>query len=150
MIDTSDLQLRPSQAHQFDGVEELTVLKTPDINWLHVISRPSILPWRDYEFRTAWMHMLDREFLIRSPWEGAGKVPTTDTFLVPGNPWNNPDLPPIPEFNLDKARDILQKAGYSWDADKRLVYPDPGDQKFRERVNKVLKSHTWGGLKMMS
>jgi peptide/nickel transport system substrate-binding protein len=150
MIDTSDLQLRPSQAHQFDGVEELTVLKTPDINWLHVISRPSILPWRDYEFRTAWMHMLDREFLIRSPWEGAGKVPTTDTFLVPGNPWNNPDLPPIPEFNLDKARDILEKAGYTWDADKRLVYPDPGDQKFRERVNKVLKSHTWGGLKMMS
>jgi peptide/nickel transport system substrate-binding protein len=36
--------------------------------------------------------------------------------------WNNPKIPVI-EFNLDKAKDILKAAGYTWDEKGRLCYP---------------------------
>ena len=67
-----------------------------------------------------------------------------------GSPWNNPDLPPQPQFDLDKARAILKEAGYSWASDGRLVYPAPDDAKFRQRVEQVSKEgYKWGGLKML-
>jgi peptide/nickel transport system substrate-binding protein len=37
--------------------------------------------------------------------------------------WNNPDIPII-EFDLDKAREILKAAGYTWDKKGRLCYPE--------------------------
>jgi hypothetical protein len=59
-------------------------------------------------------------------------------------------LPPIPQFDLDKARAILREAGYSWAADGRLVYPAPDDAAFRARVTRVCKDgYVWGGLKML-
>ena len=84
------------------------------------------------------------------PWEGGGRIPQANTFLVDRNPWNNPDLPPLPEFNLGQARQILQAAGYSWDAQGRLLYPSPTDARYRERVRHVSKpGYSWGGLMML-
>jgi peptide/nickel transport system substrate-binding protein len=125
-------------------------VRTPDINWLHGVPRISNLPWRDIEFRRAWHHSFDREFLVKVVWEGAGRIPKSNTFLVEGSPWYNPDLPPQPQFDLDKARAILKDAGYSWASDGRLVYPAPDDAKFRQRVEQVSKEgYKWGGLKML-
>jgi peptide/nickel transport system substrate-binding protein len=142
--------LRPSQAKQLAGSKHLTDVRTTDLNWLHGVPRVSVLPWRDYEFRRAWHHSIDRNFLVDVVWEGAGRQPTANTFFVTGSPWNNPALPPIPEFDLDKAREILRAAGYSWAADGRLVYPAPDDAAFRARVTRVCKDgYVWGGLKML-
>ena len=81
---------------------------------------------------------------------GWGRPPKSNTFLVDGSPWNNPNLPPAPPFDLLKARDILKAAGYSWAADGRLVYPPPTDANFRKRVTEVTKpGYKWGGLKML-
>jgi ABC-type transport system substrate-binding protein len=115
------------------------------------VKRISWLPWRDVEFRRAWSHTIDREFLVRVVWEGNGRVPRADTFLVDGNPWTNPDLPAPAGFDLAKAREILGDAGYSWAPDdQRLVYPRPDDARWRERVERVcVPGYTWGGLKMI-
>ena len=150
LIESSDTHLTPSQAKQLTGVQGLTIVRTPDLNWLHGVPRASNLPWRDYEFRRAWQHSIDREFLVKVVWEGAGRLPLGNTFLVEGNPWNNPNLPPVPPFDLDKARAILKAAGYSWADDGRLVYPSPQDQEFRKRVQQVCKDgYKWGGLEML-
>jgi ABC-type transport system substrate-binding protein len=96
------------------------------------------------------MHAFDRKYLVDVPWEGGGRLPTANTFLVEGNSWSNPDLPPIPQFNLEHARDVLREAGYTWARDGRLVYPAPTDSRFRERVMRVSKpGYTWGGLMML-
>ena len=150
LIESSDTHLTPSQAKQLTGVSGLTIVRTPDLNWLHAVPRASNLPWRDFEFRSAWHHSIDREFLIKVVWEGAGRMPGGNTFLVEGNPWNNPALPPVPPFDLAKARAILKDAGYTWSDDGRLVYPSPDDAGFRSRVRKVCKDgYTWGGLEMI-
>jgi len=123
-----------------------------DINWLHGVTRISWLPFRDYEFRRAWHHSFDRKFLVDVVWEGAGRLPAGNTFLVDSNPWTNPNLPPVPEFNLDKARQILKDAGYRWAADGRLMYPAPNDEKWKERVRTVVKpgaGYTWRGINMI-
>jgi peptide/nickel transport system substrate-binding protein len=150
MVDTENVALSPTQVKELAKYPHLTIVRTPDINWLHLVNRISILPWRDYEFRRAWMHAFDRQYLVDVPWEGGGRVPQANTFLVEGNSWNNPDLPPLPPFDLKLARQILHDAGYSWDASGRLLYPHPGDAAFRERVTRVSKpGYTWGGLMML-
>lgn len=149
-IESSEMRLTPSQAKQLQGLKHLSVVRTPDLNWLHGVPRVSVLPWRDYEFRRAWHQSFDREFLSKVVWEGAGRPPKSNTFLVDGNPWNNPNLPPVPVFDLARARDILKAAGYSWAADGRLVYPAPADANFRRRVEAVCKpGYKWAGLKML-
>lgn len=150
LIESSDTHLTPSQIKQLEKSSHIKVVRTPDINWLQGVPRISNLPWRDFEFRRAWHHSFDHEFLVKVVWEGAGRVPKANTFLVEGSPWYNPDLPPRPAFDLDKARKILKAAGYSWAADGRLVYPSSNDAKFRNRVEQVCKEgYTWGGLKML-
>jgi len=147
---TEDIFLRPSQAAQLKKSKHLEIVKTPDIQWFHAVCRPPWFPWRDIEFRRAWHHSVDREFLVKVVWEGEGRVPTSNTFLVEGNPWHNPNLPPIPKYDLNQARQILKEAGYSWDKEGRLVYPPPTDKKFIERVNRVCKpGYHWGGLKTL-
>jgi peptide/nickel transport system substrate-binding protein len=144
-----DLLLNKTQINQLQKSKHLAIVRTPDINWFHAVSRPSWLPWRDIEFRRAWQHSLDREFLVKVCWEGEGRIPKSNTFFVDGNPWHNPNLPPIPKYDLKLARQILKAAGYGWDREGRLIYPPPGDPKFSERVTRVCKTgNTWGGLKM--
>jgi peptide/nickel transport system substrate-binding protein len=147
---TEQIELTPSQAKQLRASKHLTLIRTPDVNWYHGMCTVSRLPWRDFEFRRAWHHSIDREFLVRAVWEGEGRIPKSNTFFVDGNPWHNPDLPALPEYDLKLARQILKDAGYSWDKAGRLVYPPPTDKKFIERVNRVSKEgYTWGGLKMI-
>jgi len=144
--------MTPSQARSLEGQPHITLLPARDINWTHGVTRPSWLPWRDYEFRRAWHHTFDRRFLVDVVWEGAGRVPAANTFLVEGHPWHNPNLPPIPEFDLAKARQILQEAGYRWAPDGRLMYPPPTDEAWRQRVRSVVKpgaGYEWAGIQMI-
>ena len=148
-VDNGDIVLTPSQAEEMKKKKHLSVVRTTDICWYHLVPRASCMPWRDIEFRRAWHHSIDRKYLVDVVWEGGGRVPTSNTFLVEGNPFHNPNLPPIPTYDVKLARQILKDAGYSWDKEGRLVYPPPTDKKFIERVTKVCKpGYTWGGLKM--
>lgn len=152
-IDFMDgINLTPSQAASLEKVPHVRVDKSRDVNWVHGVTRISCLPFRDYEFRRAWHHSFDRKFLIDVVWEGSGRVPKSNTFLVEGNPWHNPNLPPIPEFDLEKARQILKDAGYRWAANGRLMYPAANDEKWKERVRGVVKpgaGYTWAGIQML-
>lgn len=150
-IDFMDqVDLTPSQAEQLEGIDHVTVQKVPDLNWLHAVTRPSWLPWRDYRFREAFHHMFDRKFLVNAVWEGAGRLPEANTFLVEGSPWYNPNLPAIPEFDLEKASAILEEAGYGRGENGCVTYPGREDTAWVERVNRVTKEgYTWGGIKML-
>jgi len=146
----SGVELTPSQAAQLKSAKHVTVVRSPDINWLNGVVHISRLPWRDYEFRRAWHHTFDRSYLVNTVWEGAARLPKSNTFLVEGNPWHNPNLPAIPPFDLAKAREILKAAGYSWNSRGRLVYPSAKNEAWKARVRKVVKDgYTWGGLKMI-
>jgi peptide/nickel transport system substrate-binding protein len=56
---------------------------------------------------------IDREGLVRSLWRGRATVPRGFTFE--GEFGYNPDRPKL-EYNLDKAKALIQEAGYNGDA----------------------------------
>ena len=69
------------------------------------------MPWRDIEFRRAWHHSIDRKFLVDVVWEGGGRVPTSNTFLVEGNPFHNPKSAPDPYLRLEACPADSQGCG---------------------------------------
>ena len=88
-------------------------------------------PFRDYYFRLALAHTVDKDFAVDVGNRGfADKGAGT---ISPGNAfWNNPDIPQEnlelgqaywPQLDLERARQILEDAGYTWDDQGRLHYP---------------------------
>jgi peptide/nickel transport system substrate-binding protein len=145
----ADAALTPSQVAQFSKNPGIAVVKSPDTNWLQIPFAMDRLPWRDIEFRRAYMHTIDRKYFNDVLWEGAGREPTSNTYFPPGHPFNDASLPPAEDYSLDKAKEILKNAGYSWDGQGRLVYPPPTDKEYLRRITQVTKDPgDWRGLKL--
>lgn len=88
-------------------------------------------PFRDYFLRLALAHTVDKDFAVDVgnrgfADKGAGTVSPANTF------WHNPNILQEngelgtaywPQLDLDRARQILTDAGYTWDDEGRLHYP---------------------------
>jgi peptide/nickel transport system substrate-binding protein len=86
-----------------------------------------IPPWNDVHFRRAVSYAVPVPIMIKRVWDGHG-VPA-GAMLSPENKfWHNSDLPPWP-YDMEKAKQELAKAGYEWDAEGRLYYPAPENDK---------------------
>lgn len=78
-------------------------------------------PFRDYHFRLAMAHAIDYDTVLSvilqgQALEGAG-------IIAPGNEfWHNPSVQ-FPAYDLARAKQVLQDAGYTWDDQGRLHYP---------------------------
>jgi peptide/nickel transport system substrate-binding protein len=79
-------------------------------------------PTSDPKFRLALQHATDRKQLLDIVFGGAGTV-ANNTFITPKQKfWSNPSVT-NPPFGVDRAREVLKAAGYTWDADGKLRYP---------------------------
>jgi peptide/nickel transport system substrate-binding protein len=79
-------------------------------------------PFDDPRFREAFAHAIDGGKFVNIALRGAG-VRAKNTPISPVlSPWHNGNLPSV-EFSIDKARDLLAKAGYSWDRQGNLLFP---------------------------
>lgn len=137
--------LSPTMAKRLSTFPHLKVVTIKDTMWMHAVTFISRMPWRDIEFRKAWHYSIDKRFVVDVLWEGGGRVATMNTFLVPNNPWHNPNLPKPPYGDLKLAYETLMKAGYTIKGG-RLIYPPPTDKAFIGRIKQVLTDgHTWIG-----
>jgi ABC-type transport system substrate-binding protein len=73
-------------------------------------------------------------------WEGAGRVVAEDSVFVPSHPFYTP-VETKHGYDLQRARQILKEAGYTWDGSGRLAFPAENDAKFKKRVNDVVVQH---------
>jgi len=81
------------------------------------------LPGSDPAFRRAVAHLIPRKNLVETVLNGYGTV-ENGSIITSGNDfWHNPDLPER-RYDPEKARQILRDAGYSWDDEDDLMYPD--------------------------
>ena len=118
---------------------------TESLHWQLMLPFIERMPWRDIELRKAWFHATDKDYAANVVLEGLAEPATTGTFMSPSGPWGNPDLAPI-EFDIEKSKEILVAAGYSWDEDGRLLYPNPEDADFQRRVEQVTsRPDDWWG-----
>ena len=136
-IDFMIIKLTPSQANRLKKFKHISVVATDDLGFLHITPLLTKGSWKDVELRRALHHAIDKEFVVNTLWEGAGIV-GRNTFIAPANKfWHNPNLPEV-KFDLNKARRILEEAGYGWDKDGYLLYPDPNDPEYKKRIERVL------------
>ena len=88
-------------------------------------------PFRDYFFRMAIAHTVDKQFAVDVGNRGFADLGTGT--ISPGNEfWHNASIPsengelgePFwPQLDMERARQILEDAGYRWDDEGRLHYP---------------------------
>lgn len=84
------------------------------------------------EFRMAVSQAIDRDRINDSALYGEGQPLVYSTKLTPQHPWRPPEdqLTRVAETtssNIETARQVLEDAGWDWDDDGRLLYPDDID-----------------------
>jgi peptide/nickel transport system substrate-binding protein len=122
-IDATSISLRgDAQIDQMKSLKHIEVVTIPNATFNQIIFQTNKKPGSDPEFRRAFHHIVPKDRLIQVIGGKGGGVNGGSTFFPPDSPWHNPNLPKY-DYNVEKARDILAKAGYTWDPQGRLRYP---------------------------
>lgn len=91
-----------------------------------IMPQISFAPGMFPEFRRALSNLVDREGLVETYAFGQTEVMTHVTFNSQAHPWYNEE--PLAEIesttaNVERARQILEEAGWGWDDNGNLHYP---------------------------
>lgn len=114
--------ISPLQAEQLNRHDHITVVGAPSHGMHEVRVNMELAPMDQPALRAALQHVTDRETLLRNVFGGAGSI--SHSLITPANEyWHNSDLK-TPEYDVEKARKILSDAGYTWDANGRLHFPE--------------------------
>jgi len=115
--------MSPMQMQEFEKTEGIGIAKTAGIGFTHFGFNQRRMPFKDLAFRKAVAHVIDVNTIVETVSSGYATPAGVGRIISPANKfWYNPDLPSY-EFNVEKARQILEDAGYSWDENGNLCYP---------------------------
>lgn len=116
-----DRRLLPSQINELEQHSNLTRVEEDDFGVYYVGFNLRVPPFDKLEFRQAIAHTIDYDTIVNTILEGYGV--RGGGFIAPANKvWHDPDVS-FPDFDPAAARQILTDAGYTWDADGKLLMP---------------------------
>lgn len=101
---------------------DLEVVRTPTHGQHEVRLNLGMAPTNNKAFRRALQHVTDRKKLLDIIFSGAGVVSNGAPITPALENWANPTIA-APEVSVDKARAVLRDAGFTWNAQGRLVMP---------------------------
>jgi peptide/nickel transport system substrate-binding protein len=101
---------------------DLEVVRTPTHGQHEVRLNLALAPTSNRGFRRALQHATDRRKLLDIIFSGAGVVSNGAPITPALEAWANPDVV-APEPSIDRARAVLREAGFTWNAQGRLVMP---------------------------
>jgi len=123
-VDIVNPELNAMQIRQVKTMEKIELVRTRGIGFTFLGYNQRRLPWSDVAFRKAIAHAVNVGRITNTVYEeyatpaGAGRI------ISPSNEfWHNPDLPEY-EHSIEKAKETLEKAGYTWDENGKLHYPN--------------------------
>lgn len=120
-IHMHERRLLPSQIDEAKSIRHLQMVTKPDFGVYYMSFNLRRPPFNDLRFRKAIAHTIDYQTIVNTLLKGYGEAGRG--MIAPANEaWHNPDAP-FYEFDLGKARQILEDAGYEWDNQGRLYYP---------------------------
>ena len=99
----------------------IALFATPSLGMRYFAFNTRYAPFDDPALRRAVAHVVPGQSIIDNIYKGFA-VPADSYVSTPIEFWHNPNLPHY-EFSIEKAREVLAEAGYTWDADGRLHYP---------------------------
>lgn len=108
------------RAADTDAVEKKVANNFAPLDTKLMFSAPLI---RDKEFRVALAKAVDKEGFVKQVLQGRGVVPPGENFISELTPWHNGDTYNY-EYDVEQARTILEQAGYTWDENGNLRFPN--------------------------
>ena len=121
MIEPISISLE-AEARELDYLTEIELL---DIGVPYAMINMRRYPGADLAYRQALAHSYEWDYAVDvvfrgEAYMGSNMIARSNVF------WNNPDadFSELFEFDIDLARQILADAGYEWDDEGRLLYPE--------------------------
>lgn len=104
-----------------DEDPNIELVATTDLGFRFFGMNTRMAPFDDPAFRRAIAYAMPKDAVVKNIFKGYA-VPADSHVSLAIDYWHNPDLPQY-EFDLEQARQLLLDAGYSYDADGRLLLP---------------------------
>lgn len=129
-IDYISWTIDPGFVAELSKEESVTVTKSPGNGFYYLAFNVRKKPFSDLAFRQAVAYLVDKEFIVSRILQKYGEP--AYTIVPPGNTfWYNNETPRLGagmsrKERVAKAREVLKKAGYSWDSAGDLLYPGGG------------------------
>lgn len=121
--DYIERSILPIQYEEAKKLKQLTTVEQLDISFYQVGLNLMKPPFNDINFRRAIAHAIPYKQIVASVLGGKGIIGQAGGVISPAlKYWYNPNVPKY-DFNLEKSREILKKAGYEWDKQGLLHYP---------------------------
>jgi peptide/nickel transport system substrate-binding protein len=110
------------QAARLDAHPDLESVSVPSHGMHEARFNMELAPVSDPAFRLAIQYATNRKEIIDVVFSGLA-IEANNSVITPANSfWANPNVPNV-EFSIEKARQVLADAGYTWDASGALQYP---------------------------
>lgn len=120
-IDMHERRLLPQQVEEAKTVGHLALIRRPDFGVFYMGFNLRKPPFNDVRFRRALAHTVNYDVIVNVIQRGLAE-PGRGMIAPINEFWHNPKVR-YPEFDMEKARALLREAGYTWDAQRRLLMP---------------------------
>lgn len=120
-------------AAQLEGEDYAEIVGVPGFGDWWLQPQHSFPPTQYREFRLALSEALDREYLVELLSRNNGDLHTSSAPFGERHPFYPEDeekltqIAQSPSGDIERARKILEDAGWTWNDDNRLVYPEDID-----------------------
>lgn len=128
-IDMLSSELIPAHIEQIkanDGgkYNHLELTQVDDIGFFYLGFNTQRAPFNNKDFRIAVAHLVDYDLAVDVLLNGYGARGGGGLVIVEANEfWHNPEVPIYNTYNPEKAKEILEKAGFTWDSKGKLRMP---------------------------
>ena len=121
-VELTSANMLPRDLEEVTRNPNIEIVELPDEGSYVIHYNMRKKPFDDVYARRALTLAIPRQLVISAVLDGGGiptfsLVPTTNTF------WFNDSVEKL-DFDMERARGILEKAGYTWDKEGRIHYPD--------------------------
>ncbi|UHQ98616.1 ABC transporter substrate-binding protein (plasmid) [Natrinema zhouii] len=119
-IGTNLSTLQADRAANTSGIEKMSAGSYAPLDGKLMFSCPLI---RDKEFRVALAKATDSQGFVDDFLQGQGTVPAGENPISSLTQWHNSETTDY-SYDVEEARTILEQAGYTWDGDDNLRFPN--------------------------
>jgi peptide/nickel transport system substrate-binding protein len=120
-IDASFQPIVPIAIPEFESQDNIKLYRARSNGYISARLNTAGPVFYNRDLRRALAYAVPYEAIIEEILGGNGGRSASP--IVPVNEfWHNPDLP-LPELDLDKARSMLEEAGFTWDDNGRMHFP---------------------------
>lgn len=128
-IDMVSYDLVPSHIEQIKTNEgerysHMELTEVSDIGFFYLGMNGDREPFNNKDFRIAIAHLVDYDLAVDVHLDGYGGRGGGGLVINSANDfWHNPDVPIYDTYDPERAKEILEEAGFTWDSEGRLRMP---------------------------